>query len=283
MEPVGKDTPIFLQTDASNYGIGAYLFQIVEGVVHPIAILSKGLSKTELKWSTIEKEQYAIFFALCKLDHLLRDIHFTLQTDHKNLTLLNTDPRDKVQRWRLAIQYFDFDVEHIEGKLNIVADGLSRLCQEVNNEVENTYEIIDCITMNFDIILINNDIVNKYQATEYLNVLSEFRESRSQSKEKVQHLQKTQNEGEVISSHVTKLLPNIRTIIQKVHNNVIGHLGIDATYNKLKTNNITWALMKNDIKTYIQQCSCCQKMSHILSTILRWLHLLRLVIVLWIP
>lgn len=262
MEPVGIDTPIFLQTDASNYGIGAYLFQRVNGVEHPIAILSKGLSKTELKWSTIEKEQYAIFFSLCKLDHLLRDVHFTLQTDHKNLTLLNTDPRDKVQRWRLAIQYFDFDVEHIEGKLNIVADGLSRLCQEVDNEVTSIHEIIDCITMNFDVIL-NNNIKNKYQATEYLNVLSEFRETRSQSKGKVQHLQSKQNEGEVISSNVTSLLPHIRTIIQKVHNNVIGHLGIDATYNKLKTNNITWANMKNDIKTYIQQCSCCQKMSHI--------------------
>jgi hypothetical protein len=50
MESVGKDTPIFLQTDASNYGIGAYLFQIVDGVERPIAILSKGLSKTELNY-----------------------------------------------------------------------------------------------------------------------------------------------------------------------------------------------------------------------------------------
>ena len=90
-----------------------------------------------------------------------------------------------------------------------MVDGLSRLCQEVNNEVENTHEIIDCITMNFDFIL----IINKYQTTEYLNVLSEFRELQSQSKERVQHLQTQQNEGEVISSNITKLLPHRRTII----------------------------------------------------------------------
>ena len=95
-----------------------------------------------------------------------------------------------------------------------MVDGLSRLCQEVNNEVENTHEIIDCITMNFDFILNNNnDIINKYQTTEYLNVLSEFRELQSQSKERVQHLQTQQNEGEVISSNITKLLPHRRTII----------------------------------------------------------------------
>ena len=75
MEPVGKDTPIFLQTDASNYSISAYLFQRVDGVERTIAILSKG-------WSTFENIQYANFSTLRKL----RDGTFTLQTDHKYLT-----------------------------------------------------------------------------------------------------------------------------------------------------------------------------------------------------
>ena len=89
--------------------------------------LVKALSKTERKWSVYEKEGFAIFYCLMKMEHLLRDTHFTLRTDHRNLIFINTDLRDKVKRWKLAIQTFDFDVEHIEGEKNIEADGFSRI------------------------------------------------------------------------------------------------------------------------------------------------------------
>ena len=80
----------------------------------------------ERKWFTIEKEAFAIFYALQKWEHHLRDVKFTLQTDHLNLTYVNSEPKQKVQRWKLAIQSFDFWIEHIPGHDNIVADGLSR-------------------------------------------------------------------------------------------------------------------------------------------------------------
>ena len=51
-----------------------------------------------------------------------------IQTDHKNLTYLNMDGSSKVKRWKMEIQHFDFYVEHIAGKLNIIADTFSRLC-----------------------------------------------------------------------------------------------------------------------------------------------------------
>jgi transposase InsO family protein len=126
-------SPIFLHTDASNYGIGAYLFQMVpDEQGNPqeqiVAILSKTLTGAQLNWSTIEKEAYAIFYAFQKWEYLLRDTHFTLRTDHKNLTFMNLDHREKVKRWKLAIQHFDFSIEHIPGVDNIVADGLSRWC-----------------------------------------------------------------------------------------------------------------------------------------------------------
>ena len=123
-----ESAPVFLHTDASKYGIGGYLFQVVDSVQQPIAFISKTLTSTELRWSVPEKEGYAIFYSLMKLEHLLRDIHFTLRTDHKNLTFINTDFREKVKRWKLAIQHFDFDLEYIKGEENIEADGFSRLC-----------------------------------------------------------------------------------------------------------------------------------------------------------
>jgi hypothetical protein len=101
---VDEKAPVCLQTDASDYGIGAYLFQRVRDEDRPVAILSKTLDRTQLRWATPEKEGYAIFYALKKLDYLLRDIHFTLQTDHKNLIYINDTASPKVVRWKLAIQ-----------------------------------------------------------------------------------------------------------------------------------------------------------------------------------
>ena len=54
---------ISLQTDASDYGVGGYLFQVIDGKEIPIAFISKSLSKTRLRWSDIQKEAYAIYYS----------------------------------------------------------------------------------------------------------------------------------------------------------------------------------------------------------------------------
>ena len=121
--------PVYLHTDASDYGIGAYLFQLEpSGKEKPIAFISKSLTKERLRWSVPEKEAYAIFYAFQKLEYLIRDRYFLLRTDHKNLTYINQESSPKVRRWKLAIQEYNFDIEHIAGEANIVADALSRLC-----------------------------------------------------------------------------------------------------------------------------------------------------------
>jgi len=61
-------SPIYLHTDASNVGIGAYLHQQVDARRVPIQFISKTLTKTERKWDTVEKEAYAIFYAFNKLE-----------------------------------------------------------------------------------------------------------------------------------------------------------------------------------------------------------------------
>ena len=144
------NAPVFLHTDASDFGIGANLYQVKDNKEVPIAFISKALTTTEVKWSTPEKECYAIFYALVKLEYLLRDIHFTLRTDHRNLTFLNESFQQKVKRWKLAIMHFNFDIEHIPGKQNVVADALSRLIKipkpfqldtEEDEEVDHVYVI----------------------------------------------------------------------------------------------------------------------------------------------
>ena len=58
-----ESSPIFLLTDASDYGIGGYLYQLINGIEHPVAFISKSLSGSQLRWTTIQKEAYAIFIA----------------------------------------------------------------------------------------------------------------------------------------------------------------------------------------------------------------------------
>ena len=82
--------PVYLHTDASNHGIGAYLFQLNnDGQELPIAFMSKSLNERQSRWSTYEQEAYAIYEALKKFQYLLRDIEFELCTDHRNLIYIN--------------------------------------------------------------------------------------------------------------------------------------------------------------------------------------------------
>ena len=68
--------------NASNVGIGAYLYQERDARKHPIRFMSKALAKVERRWDTVEKEAYAIFYALKKLKYLLHDKSFTIRTDN---------------------------------------------------------------------------------------------------------------------------------------------------------------------------------------------------------
>ena len=124
-------SPIVMETDASQYGIGAILYQQISAErKHPVAIMSKAFDERMMRWDTAQKEGYAIFYALSKWEHLLRDRHFTIMTDHRNLRYLRETygQSGKVQRWLACFQSFDFTLLHIKGEKNEVADGLSRCC-----------------------------------------------------------------------------------------------------------------------------------------------------------
>ena len=67
---------------------------------------------------------------LQKFEYLLRDVRFTLYTDHANLVYLNVPPSSKVLRWKMAMQEYTFRLFHIPGEKNVEADGFSRLKEE---------------------------------------------------------------------------------------------------------------------------------------------------------
>ncbi len=91
-----------------NPVIEGYIFQKDGHTELPIRFISKSLHKSQLNWSTIEKELFAIFYTVTKYKFLLRDVKFTIETDHKNLTYLKTAQSAKVRQWQLALQEYDF-------------------------------------------------------------------------------------------------------------------------------------------------------------------------------
>ena len=98
MHFIDNVSPIHLHTDASDYGVGGVLFQKVGDEMKPISFVSKSLNFSQLNWSTIQKEAYAIFLCCTKLDPLLRDRKLIIHTDHKNLTYMKLSPNSMVGR-----------------------------------------------------------------------------------------------------------------------------------------------------------------------------------------
>lgn len=114
-----------LTVDASMTGCGGVLQQNNK----PIAFASKCFNSAEQKKATIEQELIAIHWAIKHFRSYLWGYHFTVQSDHKPLIYLFNlkDPTSKLTRLRLELAEYDFTVEHIPGKTNVVADALSRI------------------------------------------------------------------------------------------------------------------------------------------------------------
>ena len=102
-----------LRADASNCGLGAAFMQKHEGRFFPIAYGSKKLTSAERKYSTIEKECLAIVWGVSKFRLHLAGKPFVLQTDNQLLSFLKDAKfrNDRIMRWALALQGYDYTVE----------------------------------------------------------------------------------------------------------------------------------------------------------------------------
>lgn len=121
--------PIYVQTDASEQGIGAVLFQLGEkGEYHILEYSSAKFGPVERRYDVNERECLAVVWAFKRYRPYLEYQRFTLRTDNRCLVWLHNthEARSKLTRWSLLLQSFDFHVEHVSGAENQLADALSR-------------------------------------------------------------------------------------------------------------------------------------------------------------
>ena len=240
---IDPDSPVFLHTDACNTGIGAYLFQVKDGKEFPIGFMSTSLTGAQLNWSTFEQEGFAIHQALKKFEYILRDIKFTIRTDHRNLLYINDKASPKVLRWKIDIQQFNFDVEHIPGPDNVVADLYSRL-SALQTVTKGTQEWTDT----------------------WREVSAPYNNQRYPSRELAML---TLAAGKNVQGLPTAATPHWapseaeqRNRIEAVHNSTYGHGGVERTIDLLKRGT-TWPQMRSDVRKFIRQCPCCQIMTKV--------------------
>lgn len=126
--------PIIVTCDASDKGIGATLSHVMPDKTERVVVyISRTYSKFEQNYSTVHKESLACYFAIQKLQEYLYGHKFVLRTDQKALISLFGKNREisqtyanRIKRYALYLSNFDFTIEHIPGKNNVIADFLSR-------------------------------------------------------------------------------------------------------------------------------------------------------------
>ena len=136
--PRWDGTPFVVTTDGCKDGFAGVLAQrsphtkadgTVTQKLHPIAFASKRTSPTEAKYKPFLLEFAALKFALDKFSDIIWGFPIEIETDCQALkdTLLSDKPSAVHARWRDGIIAHQIvDVRHVPGKINVVADGLSR-------------------------------------------------------------------------------------------------------------------------------------------------------------
>ena len=120
-----------------------------DGSDKPVAYFSRKLLPREEKYTTVEKECLAIKLATHAFRVYLLGRPFLIQTDHRVLEWLDRlkENNNRLTRWSLSLQPFQYEVQHRAGQANRNADALSRayehqtsLTQEKEEGVSGTAE-----------------------------------------------------------------------------------------------------------------------------------------------
>ena len=126
--PPDWSKPFEVHVDASNFAIGSVLSQKNdEGHDRPIYFSSRQLSGAEKNYSVTECKGLGMVYSVQKYRHYLLGYKFTFHIDHVALKYMVNKPQlsERIARWVLLLQEFDFDVDVIVGKKHANADFLS--------------------------------------------------------------------------------------------------------------------------------------------------------------
>ncbi|XP_065923785.1 uncharacterized protein [Magallana gigas] len=124
-----KEGHFILDTDASEFALGAELLQIQDGQERTISYASIALLPEQKRYCTIRKELLAVVTFTRYYRYYLLGRPFTIRTDHSSLQwLLNFRyPEGQLARWMEELSQYNMKIQYREGKKHLNADALSRI------------------------------------------------------------------------------------------------------------------------------------------------------------
>jgi hypothetical protein len=137
--------PFFLETDASDFALGAVLSQPdKDGCLHPVAFHSQKFTTAKINYEIHDKELLTIFDSFQEWRHFLERAQHpvTVHTDHKNLEyFMSTKVLNQRQaRWSISLSRFNFVITYPPGSKQIQSDALSRRAYLAPREGDATYD-----------------------------------------------------------------------------------------------------------------------------------------------
>ena len=123
-----QDDSFVLCVDASVLGIAGVLCVLRNEEEVPVGFYSRQTKNAERFYSATELEALALLCTIEHFSHYLFGKHFVIYTDHKALLLLmnSIHLNRRLHRISLKLQSWSFEIRHRPGKLNCVADLMSR-------------------------------------------------------------------------------------------------------------------------------------------------------------
>jgi hypothetical protein len=225
-----------MRTDASIVGVSAAIFQLApkdgDFIWQPIGFASHKFSEPATRWTTIEQEAYGCYFGILSFEYKLRGKHFTLETDHQNLIWMEKSVVPKIVRWVLYMKSFSFLVRHVPGKLNNVADHLSRyFMNSLYDPLLHYFPDLSFCSVSFDTLLLHAISLPTFK------------------------LQTLRVGG--VSDQLNAIEP--LELISTVHNARRGHWGVRYTMRLLDKEHPGHRIPAQVVAEYISTCPICQK------------------------
>ncbi|CAK1599216.1 unnamed protein product [Parnassius mnemosyne] len=262
--------PYYLQTDCSGVGMAGVLYQIDDNnEMRILGYHSKALKGPELNWSVTEQEFYAVISCLKKFETYLRGSKVIILTDHKALLFINNMKlfNGRVTRWILYIEQFNYEVQHISGRRNIVADVLSRyppdgdlIQEDKNNSLEIAYTESE---PNIELIeKLKSLSVYQLQDSESLAIIEKLKTLNTSIIKQNKKFKRYSLKNDVLyyKTNLQEVIYLPKALRQDIINQVHVEMDHQGPYKVIKyvRDRFFWKGLTKDIKNQLRACHLCQ-------------------------
>lgn len=252
--------PFILQTDASGLCLGSVLLQEFSDGLHPIQYASRRLNDAEKKYSAYELETLSCVWAMEKFKSYLLHQKFILQTDSMALKWLFNHPKNlgRIGRWILRLSQYEFEVEHIRGKINYTADCLSRLFAPGDVAPGDSSTLEEYLYSIQDIPQAFTSLQRLQQEDPDLKVImSKLEQGHSVHNFLMKDGFLLRMVGRNNKKRVVVPQNAVNMVIYYFHSSDLSaHPGLTKTYRQI-ARRFWWKRMYLDTKKFIQQCNLC--------------------------